>query len=193
MVGFILVESMETLQAPLFDTQISTAPAANQEALRSIESSLGFLPNMFATMGRSEAVLQGYLALDTQYAKSGFTALERNVILLAASIANECGYCVPAHSTILKGFVKADAALVDAIKKGEPTADAKINALVDFTKELANNRGHISNESFEKFLAAGYTQVNALEVLVGLALKTITNYIGHIANVAVDPAFAPEA
>lgn len=184
---------MQTSSQPLFDTQLETAAPANIDTLKGIEKGFGFVPNMFATLGRSEAVLQGYLALDGFFAKSSFNALERNLIFLAASQANECHYCVPAHSTVLKHSLHADAELVDRVKRYESTGDARLDAIIEYTRNLVNNRGHVNEEALSKFLAAGFEPVHALEIILGVALKTITNYTGHLGNVEVDPQFAPEA
>jgi alkylhydroperoxidase family enzyme len=48
---------------------------------------------------RHTAVLKGYLALDGAYEKGSFTPRERQIILLAASVENNCNYCTAAHST----------------------------------------------------------------------------------------------
>jgi AhpD family alkylhydroperoxidase len=48
--------------------------------------------------------LKGYLALDTAWEKSSFSALERQLIFLAASVEHRCRYCIASHATVLKGL-----------------------------------------------------------------------------------------
>jgi hypothetical protein len=43
------------------------------------------------------------------------------------------------------------------------------------------------------FLAAGYQPHHALEVLVGVALKTLSNYTNHLSKPPLDAAFAGRA
>jgi AhpD family alkylhydroperoxidase len=65
-----------------------------------------------ATFASSPTVLHGYLAMDAVWEKGTFSPVERNIVLLAASVANDCGYCTAAHSTVLKGFLKVPAETV---------------------------------------------------------------------------------
>lgn len=180
---------MKTLQ-PL---TIDTAPQDSKETLRNIQKGFGFIPNLMATFANSPAVLNGYMGLDAAWGKSSLTAKEQQIILLATSVENSCRYCTAAHSTILKKMMKVEPALVDAIKnKKELTQDSKLNALVRFTNELVAERGSVSERTKNSFLAAGYTEVNMMEVLVGVSLKTISNYLDHLNPTPLDNAFADE-
>ena len=170
----------------------TTAPAANQPILTGIGSKMGFVPNMYGVMGRSEAVLGGYLALDSFFEKTSFSPVERNLIFLAASRANGCQYCVPAHSTILKQFLKVDPAVVASVRAGEPIGNTKLDALVHLTDEIVRTHGHPTPSAIAALISAGYHQDQVLEVLLGVAMKTITNYTGNIADPELDTAFAPE-
>lgn len=170
----------------------STAPTANQPILAGIESKMGFVPNMYGVMGRSEAVLGGYLALDSFFEKTSFSPVERNLVFLAASKTNGCHYCVPAHSTILKNFLKVEPEVVANVRNDQPTGNAKYDALIALTKDIVQTQGHPAPSSIAAFVNAGYSQDQVLEVLLGVALKTITNYTGHIADPQLDDAFAPE-
>lgn len=43
------------------------------------------------------------------------------------------------------------------------------------------------------FLDAGYTTAQALEAILGVGLKTLSNYASHIAGTSLDAAFKPHA
>jgi alkylhydroperoxidase family enzyme len=77
-----------------------SAPEASKPILVNIKKDFGFIPNLMATFANSPTVLQGYLALDGVFDKGTFTPVERQLILLAASVENDCNYCTDAHSTI---------------------------------------------------------------------------------------------
>jgi len=177
-----------TLLQPL---TIQTAPEASKPVLEQIQKGFGFIPNLMATFANSPAVLKGYLALDAEYEKT-FTPAERQAILLAASVENSCGYCTAAHSTILKGMLKVPAEVVTAIRTGQSTGNPKHDALVALTREIVRERGRVSEETIGNFLASGYRREQVMEVLLGVALKTISNYLDHIAPTTVDAAFAAE-
>ena len=59
----------------------ASAPEGSRPALAATEKALGFLPNLFATVGGSPEALNGYLVLDSILAKGTFTAAERQLIL----------------------------------------------------------------------------------------------------------------
>ena len=145
-----------------------------------------------ATFANSPTVLHGYLAMDAVWEKGSFTPVEQNLVLLAASVANECGYCTAAHSTVLKGFLKVPAETVSAVRNGKTLADPKQDALVKFTREIVNQRGHVSDATLNAFLSAGYSAPQAAEVLIGVALKTVSNYLDHFNPAPIDAAFAAE-
>lgn len=54
---------------------------------------------------------------------------------------------------------------------------------------MVRNRGNISDSELERFYAAGYGEQQILEIILGLAQKTISNYTNHIAKTPVDAAF----
>jgi uncharacterized peroxidase-related enzyme len=179
-----------TLFQPL---TLETAPEQSLESLKAVKGGLGFIPNHFATCANSPSVISGYLALDAAYNQSGFSPVERQVILLAVSLENECGYCTAAHSTILKSMMKVDPAIVNAVRAGEAVPNEKHQALITTVREIVRERGYLSTETRDAFLAAGYTPANLMEILLGVALKTISNYLDHISPAPLDAAFQPEA
>jgi hypothetical protein len=54
---------------------------------------------------------------------------------------------------------------------------------------LVSLRGVVPRETINLFLAAGYTKDQLLEVLIGVGLKTISDYFDHIAEIEIDPGF----
>jgi AhpD family alkylhydroperoxidase len=177
------------LLLPLTATQ---APEASKPLLEGIQKGFGFVPNLMATFANSPAVLKGYLALDAEWEKSAFTPQKRTLVLLAASLENSCGYCTAAHSKIAKAFLKVPSTTVDAIRAGVPTGDERTDALVALVRELVSRRGHATPPAIGRFLAAGYTKPQVMELLLGIALKTISNYLDHINPSPLDAAFASE-
>jgi uncharacterized peroxidase-related enzyme len=180
----------ETLFAPM---TIATAPEASKPILETIQESFGFIPNLMAIFANNPTVLQGYLALDAVYEKGSFTPRERQLILLAASVENDCNYCAAAHSMVAKGALHTPAEVVTAIRNNTPVPDKKLDALVTLVKELVRERGYAKDETIQNFIAAGYKKEQVMELLLGIALKTISNYLDHISPAPIDQAFASES
>ena len=168
-------------------------PAQSRPLLDGVKKAFGYIPNLFAAFANSPVLLEGYLELDAAFEKGTLTAAERQLVLLAASVVNECEYCVAAHSTVAKRMLNVSPAIVAAIRTGAVVPDAKLNALISLTKELTGGQGQVTAATIRSFHDFGYRAEQIGEVLVGIALKTLSNYTHHLSPVAVDPAFAAEA
>src|SRR6516225_5890735 len=95
---------------------VESAPDESRPILQNVNKAFGFIPNLMATFANNPAVLEGYLALDGIFEKGSFTPVERQLILLVASVENKCAYCTAAHSTIAKAFLHAAPEIVSAIR-----------------------------------------------------------------------------
>jgi uncharacterized peroxidase-related enzyme len=180
-------------QTNLFDTlSLETAPEKSRPLLEKIKKSFKFIPNLFGTFANSPVLLEGYMGLEATFDKGSLTAAERQIILLAASVENSCNYCKAAHSTVLKAFLHVPSEVVAAIRSNMPVSDPKLNALVNLTREIVAKRGHAEPQTIESFLAAGYRKDQILEILIGVALKTMSNYSDHISPTELDQAFRAE-
>jgi alkylhydroperoxidase family enzyme len=81
---------------------------------------------------------------------------------------------------------KMDPAVIDALRKGAAIPDPRLEALHRFAGLVVRNRGWVSDADTDAFLAAGYTQRNVLEVVLGVATKVMSNYTNHIAHTELD-------
>lgn len=86
---------MATRIAPV---TITDAPDASRPMLESLKEALGSVPNLYATIARSPAALQGVLALQDALARGALSRREVEVLNLHVSELNGCGYCVSAHT-----------------------------------------------------------------------------------------------
>ncbi len=167
--------------------------AESRPILEKVRKGFGFVPNLFAAFANSPILLEGYLALDAVYSKGTLSPAERQLALLTASVVNECAYCTAAHSTLAKGMLKVFATVVAAVRAGQPVADEKLNALVNLTRKFVQSRGHLAAETIQSFLEAGYRSDQIGEVLIGVALKTTSNYTHHLSPLEIDAPFESEA
>jgi uncharacterized peroxidase-related enzyme len=173
---------------------IATAPEGSKPALEQIQKGFGFIPNLMATFANSPAALNAYLSMEAVWEKqSTLTPKERQMVLLTASVENHYNYCKAAHSTVLKGMMKVDAAIVNAIREKKVLSDSKLDALVNFTRELVQERGYVSENVKAEFLNQGYSEAQMMEVIIGVALKTVSNYTDHINPVEIDAGFKAES
>jgi uncharacterized peroxidase-related enzyme len=175
---------------PIHD--MSTAPGASRQVLEQSQKSLGFVPNLYAMLAESPAMLKGYATLSAIFEGTSLSATERQTVLLAVSAENGCEYCVAAH-TAIAGMQGVSPAVVKSLRDGEALADPKLQALREFTREVVRSRGLPGEAAIAAFFQAGYTKTHVLDVILGVGLKTMSNYANHIAATPLDVAFQPHA
>ena len=56
---------------------------------------------------------------------------------------------------------------------------------------MLEKRGHVGDDELLKFLNAGYSKRQALEVLTGLAAKLISDFTNALAHTELDDAVKP--
>lgn len=156
--------------------------------MAAVHERYGIVPNLFGVLAEAPTAIKAYFSLSGIFEQSSFTPLEQQVVLLAVSIENRCEYCVAAHSAIAKRSGVPDDVL-SALRQGRPLPDARLNALYRLTRMLVEKRGLVSNADVSDFLDAGFSRANLLEIIVGIAQKTLSNYVNHIAATPVDAPF----
>lgn len=162
---------------------VDTAPESTKKTLQKIQDKYGAIPGLFGAFAESPAILEAYPTLQNIFeTKTTLSSTEQQLIFIAVSVENECYFCVPAHSYIAKNVTKVDPQIIDDLRQNRPLADNKLNALVNFTKTLVKNRGHLNDDQINTFLEAGYSKEQVLEVILGVSVKTISNYTSHITN-----------
>jgi uncharacterized peroxidase-related enzyme len=136
------------------------------------------------------AALKSVLAADAVLAGGRLTKRDQEVIKLAISAGAGCDYCVAAHNYLAQlAGVKPDA--LKQIREGQPTGDAKRDALVRFVRKLAQTSGTVSDEDFAAIKAAGYADVQLVEISLAFATTVFTNVFNRINDTEIDfPAVA---
>ncbi len=170
---------MKTFTVPT-KAEVSTN---NQAIFNQLEQGLGFVPNLYAYYAKSETALADYLALQNR--PSSLSKKEREVINLIVSEYNGCQYCQSAH-TVLAGMNGFTENQILELRTGAASFDAKLDALAKFTLDIASNRGNANEASKEAFFAAGYTEVNMIDLVIIIGDKVMSNYIHNLTGFAID-------
>lgn len=164
---------------------IETAPTESQPLLAGVKQQLGVVPNLFRVVATSPAALAGYLGLNGALAKGQLDARTRERIALAIAGFNGCDYCLAAHSYLGKHAAKLDDAELAANREGGST-DAKADAALRFAVKVARERGHVSDADVQAVQAAGYSDAQVLEIVLHVALNTLTNYVNEVVKTEID-------
>jgi uncharacterized peroxidase-related enzyme len=149
--------------------QISAFPvpdlAALPEDIRSriltVQEKSGFIPNIFLALAWRPEEFRAFMAYhDALMSKrEGLTAAEREMIVVAVSVANQCQYCVVAHGAILRVRAK-DPAISELIaanwrKAGLPPRQ---RAILEYATKVAHASHLVTPEDRQALLDAGLTQ-----------------------------------
>jgi len=169
-----------------------SAPEGAQTLLAGLQRELGFVPKIYGVIAGSPAALEGVMALNTSFGASGFSGAEREIISLATSVANACPYCIAGHTAFaLQEGVPQD--IIDAVREDRPILDPTLEALRSTTRTVVLQRGEIAPDQFAHFCDAGFSKEAFLELLLGVAAKTMTNFASKVAGLPADAEFAAAA
>ncbi|UKN02000.1 carboxymuconolactone decarboxylase family protein [Paracrocinitomix mangrovi] len=174
---------MENLTATEFNVPTrSEVNSTNQEIFDNLDKALGFVPNLYATIGYSDNGLKRFL--DYQNAKTSLNNKEKEAVNLIVSQVNGCIYCQSAHLVLGKMNGFNDDQLLD-IRKGK-SENNKLNALVKLAADITKNRGRASSENVNDFFAQGYNKENLVDLILQVSDKTAMNYLHNLTKVPVD-------
>ena len=165
-----------------------SAVEVRDEVFAAVEAKFGFVPNVIREMGKSPAVARVYVEGQEAMADASLTALEQLAVQLAVSVHNACGYCQAAHRLggRMAGIPDED---LEAIEKGLLPRDPRLKPLVHATRLLLQRRGFLGKADLAIIEAAGVDRPQLYEIIALIGLKTISNYVNHIAHTEIDKAF----
>ncbi len=170
---------------------VESATGATAEVYAQIKKTVGNVPNTFAAIGPyGPAALKVMLQAEAVLAAGTLRKQDRETVKLIVSEVAGCHYCVAAHSLLGK-LAGLKPETLKQIRVGQPTGDAKRDALARFVRTLVQTCGEISDEEFSAIKAAGYTDAQLVDIGLAIALITFTNVFNRINDTTIDyPAAA---
>src|SRR5262249_33399711 len=125
------------------------------------------VPNLMLRLQETPAVAHAFMALQKIFDETSFDAREREIITTVVSVAHRCRYCVPFHSALLTS-TREDPAPIAGLRDGGRLADPRLDALATYVRALVRGRGTVAPEAVAAFRAAGYTDAQTREAVVGV-------------------------
>ena len=165
-----------------------TAPQAAQAELEKSAEAFGWVPNLHAVLAVAPSTLTAYKNLHDLFQQSSFDAQELTVVWQSINLENTCHYCVPAHTTIA-GMMAVDNEIINSLLEGRKLPTEKLEVLKLTTQALLLQRGDLDDEQIARFKAVGYGNQQLLEIILGIAQKTISNYTNKLAHTPLDEQF----
>ncbi len=167
---------------------IETSPVASKENLKSVMKNLEFIPNVFAMIAESPEALNAFVTLNSSFGETTLSPVEQQIVMLATSTENCCAYCVAGH-TAFAHKINMPETLIEAMRNMQRLDDLRLEALNNLARNLVKNKGQSSEEDIQYFLNSGYTRQQFFEVVLGVSLKTFSNYVSISLKLSLDPVF----
>ena len=163
---------------------------AVRPALSAAEQGAGYLSNLLGVLANAPAALEAYRTLSQINARAGLTLQEREVVQLVAGTRHGCTFCVAGHTALARNKANSRGwsrrcAPGHAARRAAAGAGRLHRAVI-------NTRGRVSAE-LQALREVGYTDGNALEVIVGVGLATICNFGNNLAQTPLNTQLADYA
>ncbi|MEW1723720.1 carboxymuconolactone decarboxylase family protein [Streptomyces sp. NPDC093109] len=176
--------------SPFVDHTPASAPAASRRALEATTRHLGYLPTAVARMAASPQLLDGFQRLTGLFEATTLDPVAREVVVMTVAVRNECHLCVVMHTRKLRALTPAPdrvEELIAALGEQRPLADERLEAVRRFALAVLAAAGGVDDASLDAFLAHGYTERNALEVVLGIGTYTLSTLANRLTRAPVDP------
>jgi AhpD family alkylhydroperoxidase len=112
---------------------------------------------------------------------------ERETVQITAAATHGCGFCVAGHTAIATKKAGLDETTVEALRAVRPAADPRLAAVAAFPTAVIRGRGRVEDGELDAFRAAGFTDGNALEVVLGVSLATLCNFANNLGQPPLNP------
>jgi len=126
-----------------------------------VQEKSGFIPNIFLALAWRPDEFRAFMAYhDALMGKrEGLTGAEREMIVVAVSIGNQCQYCVVAHGAILRVRAK-DPAISELVAANWRKAElpARQRAILEYATKVATASHLVSADDRKALAKAGLTQ-----------------------------------
>ncbi|WPP47008.1 carboxymuconolactone decarboxylase family protein [Pseudomonas sp. AN-1] len=166
---------------------LESAPAEARPFLENAQNNSGFIPNLLAVLANAPAALETYVTVSALNGKASLGLAEREVIQLIAATTHGCTFCVAGHTAVATNKAKLPAEVIEALRARGELPDARYEALAEFTRNVIATRGNVADVDYQAFLAAGFSEGQALEVILGVSLATLCNFANSFARTPLNP------
>lgn len=172
---------------------VETAPEKAKERVEAVQKANGFIPNLIGVLANSPQALEMYQEVGKMNSRNSLTPEEIEVVQITAAAHNGCDFCVAGHTKV-GTKLKIPENVLNALRERTSIDDnAKYQALAQFTMQLIDKRGQVSDDEFQAVKEAGYSDQNILDVVMGVALATLCNYANNVAKTDINPELQPFA
>ena len=172
--------------------KLDDLPQDLRARILAVQEKSGFVPNVFLVLAHRPDEFRAFFAYhDALMDKpGGLTKAEREMIVVATSIANQCQYCVVAHGAILRVRAKSPR-IADQIAANYRKADItpRQRAMLDFALKVAQESYAVGEADFDALRGHGFTDEDAWDIAAISAFFAMSNRMANATGMRPNDAF----
>lgn len=171
---------------------LNELPNDLQTMMLAVQDKAGFIPNVFLTLAWRPDELRAFMAYHDALMErqSGLSKAEREMIVVATSAENRCGYCVVAHGAILR--IRAKNTLVaDQVSMNYRKADIseRQTAMIEFAVKVANESHTVDEADYQRLYEHGFSDDDIWDITGITAFFGLSNRIANVISMRPNDEF----
>ncbi len=171
---------------------LARLPEDIRARILAVQEKSGFVPNVFLTLAYRPDEFRAFFAYHDALMErdGGLTKAEREMIVVATSIANQCQYCVVAHGAILRIRAK-NPQIADQIAANYRKADItpRQKAMLDFALKVSAEAHKVSDADFSELADHGFTNDDIWDIAAIAAFFALSNRMANVTNMRPNDEF----
>lgn len=172
--------------------RLEDLPEDIQTRIAEVQHKAGFIPNVFLALAHRPAEFRAFFAYhDALMDKdSGLSKVEREMIVVATSAANDCHYCVIAHGAIVRIYAR-NPLIADQIAVNYRRADitSRQRALLDFAVKIARRPQDLEDADRDRLRRHGLSDEDIWDVGAIAAFFALSNRMAHLTDMRPNDEF----
>ena len=166
------------------DHTLESAPPAARRSMESTVRHLGHLSPAVARMATSPQTLEAFLRSSALFETTSLPPVAREVLIMTIATGNDCHVCIEMHAARLAALGTAPE-LVVALRERVALDDPALEAVRVFTLAVLGSAGKVTDQEMRAFLDAGYTPQNALEIVLGIGVYTLSTFANRMTGASL--------
>ncbi len=172
--------------------RLEDLPADIRARIAAVQEKAGFIPNVFVVLAHRPDEFRAFFAYHDalMLKEGGLSKGEREMIVVAASAANDCHYCVVAHGALVRIYEK-NPLLADQVAVNYRKADLlpRQRAMLDFALKVTLRSGEIDDADFARLREHGFSDEDAWDVAAIAAFFGMSNRLANMTSMRPNDEF----
>ena len=171
---------------------LGTLPDDIRARILAVQEKSGFIPNIFLALAWRPEEFRAFMAYHDALMnkREGLTAAEREMIVVAVSIGNQCQYCVVAHGAILRVRAK-DPAISELVAANWRKArlPARQAAILAYATKVATASHLVTEADRQALRDAGLSDDEVWDTGAIAAFFSMSNRLANAIELRPNPEF----